>query len=60
MPRADKNINKSVEIELEKLGYKISDWNPNVTFNKEIEEVLSTASKRQTNEKGIPDRIFFV
>ena len=59
MPRADKNINKSVEIELEKLGYKISDWNPNVTFNKEIEEVLSTASKRQTNEKGIPDRIFF-
>ena len=60
MPNIDINISPSVEEKLQNLGYKVSDWSPaKKDFSYEIEKVLSTASKKQNNQKGYPDRIYF-
>ena len=60
MPNQDINISPSVEEKLQNLGYKVSDWSSaKKDFSYEIEKVLSTASKKQNNQKGYPDRIYF-
>ena len=59
MVRADKGISPSVDICLQNLGYQIADWSSSrKDFIPELKLVLSTASKKQNGNEGIPDRIF--
>lgn len=61
MPRKDKNITPSVTQKLQSLGYNVADWDDSQSASKITEEVslvLSTASKRQNGQIGLPDRVF--
>ncbi len=61
MARKDKNITPSVTQKLQSLGYNVADWDDSQTENKltnEIKQVLSTASKKENQKIGYPDRIF--
>lgn len=59
MARIDKGISPSVDDRLQELGYKVSEWSPDRKhFIKELNTVLSTASKKQNGNVGIPDRIY--
>ena len=59
MAKIDIGISPSVDDKIQELGYKVSDWsNAKKNFPNEIKEVLSSASKEQNGENGIPDRIY--
>ncbi len=61
MARKDKNITPSVTQKLQSLGYNVADWDDSQTERKltsEIKQVLSTASKKENQRIGYPDRIF--
>lgn len=61
MARKDKNITPSVTQKLQSLGYNVADWDDSQTEKKltdEIKQVLSTASKKENQKVGYPDRIF--
>lgn len=59
MVRADKGISPSVDICLQNLGYQVADWSSSrKDFIPELKLVLSTCSKKQNGNEGIPDRIF--
>jgi ubiquinone/menaquinone biosynthesis C-methylase UbiE len=59
MPRKDKHITPSVTEKLQDLGYRVADWDDSKSkLHKEVEMVLSTASKNRKGNVGIPDRIY--
>lgn len=61
MARKDKNITPSVTQKLQYLGYNVADWDDSQTANKltdEVQQVMSTASKKENQKIGYPDRIF--
>ena len=59
MARTDKGVAPSVDNRLQELGYLVSEWSSNRTdFIPELTKTLSTASKKQTNNIGLPDRIY--
>lgn len=59
MARKDNIITPSVTNKLQSLGYNVADWDDSKSkITAEIKEVLSTASKKQNNKEGFPDRIF--
>jgi len=60
MARKDRIVTPSVTRKLQELGYDVADWDAGqsvTTITKEVETVLSTASKRGTGKPGFPDRL---
>jgi len=61
MPKKDKNITPSVTQKLQSLGYNVADWDDSQSASKlttEIATVLSSASKKNNDKQGFPDRIY--
>jgi len=61
MPRKDKNITPSVTQKLQSLGYNVADWDDSQSSSKlttEVATVLSSASKKNNDRQGFPDRIY--
>ncbi|MDR0860877.1 MAG: hypothetical protein LBO09_08140 [Candidatus Peribacteria bacterium] len=59
MVRKDKYVTPSVTQKLQDLGYKVADWDDSSTrISQEVKQVLSSASKKQNDNAGYPDRIY--